>query len=126
MAENYDLSDALTALAGLITGILGSLVALKGTKASAEKDFRSDLLQLIAHHTSRIDALEEENHVLVDKNRELAEINLSKQKELHNLETQVSTLQKEREALQKRVEYLESRVLELTERMEKILYERGT
>lgn len=122
--NNYSLSDVVAALGGLVTGVLGALVALKGTKASAEKDFRSDLLQLIAHHTARIDALEEENQALMEKNQELIEVNLHKQKEQHALELKVQSLQSEREALQKRVEYLETRVTELTERMEKLLYDR--
>lgn len=104
MSENFSLSDAITAFVSLIVGAVGSLVALKGNKNSAETNFRDDLLQLIKQHSERISALEEENRRLSDRNQELVQIN--------------AQLTAERQTLVARVEHLEKKLAEMSEKME--------
>lgn len=104
MSENFSLSDALTAFVSLIVGAVGSLVALKGNKNSAETNFRDDLLQLIKQHSERISALEEENRRLSDRNQELVQIN--------------AQITAERQTLVSRIEHLEKKLAEMSEKME--------
>jgi methyl-accepting chemotaxis protein len=104
--ENFNISDALTALISLIVGAVGSLVAFKGNKNSAETNFRDDLLQLIKQHSERISALEEDNRRLSERNQELVQVN--------------AQLTAERQALVSRIEYLEKKLAEMSEKMENL------
>lgn len=104
MSENFNLSDALTAVVSLIIGAVGSLVAFKGNKNSAETHFRDDLLQLIKQHSDRISALEEDNRRLSERNQELVQLN--------------AQLTAERQTMVARIEHLEKKLAEMSEKME--------
>lgn len=106
MSDNFNLSDALTALVSLIVGGVTSAVALKGNKNSAETNFRDDLLQLIKQHSERISALEEDNRRLSERNQELVQMN--------------AQLTAERHALISRIEHLEKKLAEMSEKMENL------
>jgi chromosome segregation ATPase len=124
MLNQFTGSDFLVMLGALITGVLGALVTLKGTKATAEGQFREDLLTLVKQHSERISALEDENRELLQKNQQLATTNLEERKHQQEMSTQITALEKERAAMASRIEYLENRLREVSERMEKILHER--
>lgn len=124
MLNQFTGSDFLVMLGALITGVLGALVTLKGTKATAEGQFREDLLTLVKQHSERISALEDENRELLQKNQQLATTNLEERKHQQEMSTQITALEKERAAMASRIEYLENRLREVSERMEKILRER--
>jgi small-conductance mechanosensitive channel len=104
VSENFNVSDALTAFVSLLVGAVGSLVAFKGNKNSAETNFRDDLLQLIKQHSERISALEEDNRRLSERNQELVQLN--------------AQLTAERQALISRVDHLEKKLAEMSEKME--------
>lgn len=106
MSENFNVSDALTALVSLLIGGVTSAIAFKGNKNSAETNFRDDLLQLIKQHSERISVLEEDNRKLSARNQELVQLN--------------AQLTAERQGLIARVEYLEKKLAEMSERMENL------
>lgn len=106
MSENFNLSDAFTAFVSLVVGAIGSFVAFKGNKSSAETNFRDDLLQLIKQHSERISALEEDNRCLSEKNQELVQMN--------------AQLNAEKQMLLSRIEHLEQKIAEISEKMENL------
>jgi chromosome segregation ATPase len=124
MLNQFTASDFLIMLGALITGVLGAIVTLKGTKATAEGQFREDLLTLVKQHSDRISALEDENRELLQKNQQLANTNLEERKHQQEMSAQLTALEKERATMASRIEYLENRLREVSERMEKLLHER--
>lgn len=124
MLNQFTASDFLIMLGALITGVLGAIVTLKGAKATAEGQFREDLLTLVKQHSDRISALEDENRELLQKNQQLANTNLEERKHQQEMSAQLTALEKERATMASRIEYLENRLREVSERMEKLLHER--
>lgn len=111
MSNQIDSVNIISAIAGAVTGVIGALLAFRGKQQDAESDLRTDLLQLVQHHSARISALEQENKALHEENQEL-------RKERDKLHLDITELQRERDTIKTRVAYLEQRLtdMESTER----------
>lgn len=121
MSNQVDSTSIISAIAGAVAGIVGSIVALRSRNQDAESDLRTDLLQLVQHHSSRISALEQENKTLHAENQEL-------RKERDKLILDITELQKERDSMKNRLSYLEQRLTDmdaLERRMAELLQKLG-
>jgi hypothetical protein len=119
--SNLSASDIVSGIVGLLTGFIGSLVALKQNNQTAETDLREDLLQLINHHSARISALEQENKELMQKNQELIQVNVEERQKQQDMLLKLAQMDSERTQMVNRIEYLENRLREVTDRLERIL-----
>lgn len=124
MSNQPDITDVYGVIGGLITGFIGSFVALKNTKQTAEKQFREDLLQLVNVHSTRIEALEEENRSLRERNVDLIRVNQIEIQKQNELLLKVTSLESQKSQLEGRIEYLENRLRELSGTLERLLNER--
>jgi hypothetical protein len=124
MSNQPDVIDIYGIIGGLITGFIASLVALKNSKQTAEKQFREDLLQLVNLHSTRIEALEEENRGLRDRNLDLIKVNQLELQKQNEFSLKVTTLESQKAQLEGRVGYLESRLQEVSGTLERLLNER--
>jgi chromosome segregation ATPase len=124
MSNQPDITDFYSVIGGLITGFVGSFVALKNTKQTAEKQFREDLLQLVNVHSTRIEALEEENRSLRERNVDLIRVNQIEIQKQNELLLKVTSLESQKSQLEGRIEYLENRLRELSGTLERLLNER--
>lgn len=96
MSNQPDVIDIYGIIGGLITGFIASLVALKNSKQTAEKQFREDLLQLVNLHSTRIEALEEENRGLRDRNLDLIKVNQLELQKQNEFSLKVTTLESQK------------------------------
>lgn len=124
MSDQMDNNSLFGIIAGLVTGVIGSFVAFRNNKASAEAKFREDLLLLIKQHSDRISALEEENRELLHTNQELAHANVDEHRKQQEMMKKISDLEQERKQMASRIEYLENRLQEVNNHLERILNER--
>ena len=124
MSNQPDVTDVYGIIGGLLTGFVGSFIALKNSKQTAEKNFREDLLKLVNLHSTRIEALEEENRGLRDRNLDLIKVNQLELQKQNELSLRVTTLQSQKAQLEGRVSYLESRLQEVSGTLERLLNER--
>jgi hypothetical protein len=124
MSNQPDITDVYGVIGGLITGFIGSFVALKNTKQTAEKQFREDLLQLVNVHSTRIEALEEENRSLRERNVDLIRINQLEIQKQNELLLKVTSLESQKSQLEGRIEYLENRLREVSGTLERLINER--
>lgn len=124
MSEQFDSVDLLSLVGGILTGFVGSVVALKNSKNSAEKEFRDDLLTLVKQHSERITALEDENRELLRKNQELATLNLQEHVKQQEMVVKIAELEAEKTKMVNQINYLENRLREVSETLERIIHER--
>lgn len=124
MANQPDMTDALGTIGGIITGIIGTVIAWRTTKQNAEKQFREDLLQLVNVHSTRIEALEEENQGLRERNLDLIRINQAEIQKQAELSLKINTLELQKSQLDGRVQYLENRLQEVSGTLERLINER--
>jgi ABC-type phosphate transport system auxiliary subunit len=124
MANQPDITDFVGAVSGLITGVIASLIAFKSNGQKAEKQFREDLLQLVNMHSSRIEALEEENRQLRERNQDLIIINQREIQKQTELTAKVSELEIEKSQMSKRIDYLENRLREVSDSLERMYNDR--
>ena len=124
MANQPDMNDALGTIGGIITEIIGTVIAWRTTKQNAEKQFREDLLQLVNVHSTRIEALEEENQGLRERNLDLIRINQAEIQKQAELSLKISTLELQKSQLDGRVQYLENRLQEVSGTLERLINER--
>lgn len=124
MSEQYNGLDLLGVIGGIVTGFVGSLIAFKNSKVTAEKEFRDDLLALVKQHSERITALEDENRELLRKNQELATLNLQEQRKQQEMSVKISELESEKTKMVSQINYLENRLREVSETLERIIHER--
>ena len=124
MSNQPDVTDVYGVIGGLLTGFIGSFIALKNSKQTAEKQFREDLLQLVNLHSTRIEALEEENRGLRDRNLDLIKVNQIELQKQNEFSLKVTTLESQKAQLEGRVGYLESRLQEVSGTLERLLNER--
>ena len=124
MSNQPDVIDVYGVIGGLLTGFIGSCIAIKNSKQTAEKQFREDLLQLVNVHSTRIEALEEENRGLRDRNLDLIKINQLELQKQNEFSLKVTTLESQKAQLEGRVGYLESRLQEVSGTLERLLNER--
>jgi len=119
--NDLSVSDIVSGIVGLLTGFIGSMVALRQNNQTAETDLREDLLQLIEHHSTRISALEQENKDLMQKNQQLMETNREEFAKQQQMSFQIAQMESERTQMLTRIEYLENRLREVTDKLERIL-----
>lgn len=124
MSNQPDVTDVYGVIGGLLTGFIGSFIALKNSKQTAEKNFREDLLKLVNLHSTRIEALEEENRGLRDRNLDLIKVNQLELQKQNEFSLKVTTLESQKAQLEGRVGYLESRLQEVSGTLERLLNER--
>ena len=124
MSNQPDVTDVYGIIGGLLTGFVGSFIALKNSKQTAEKNFREDLLKLVNLHSTRIEALEEENRGLRDRNLDLIKVNQLELQKQNEFSLKVTTLESQKAQLEGRVGYLESRLQEVSGTLERLLNER--
>jgi SMC interacting uncharacterized protein involved in chromosome segregation len=124
MSNQPDVTDVYGVIGGLLTGFIGSFIAIKNSKQTAEKQFREDLLQLVNLHSTRIEALEEENRGLRDRNLDLIKVNQLELQKQNEFSLKVTTLESQKAQLEGRVGYLESRLQEVSGTLERLLNER--
>ena len=124
MSNQPDVTDVYGIIGGLLTGFVGSFIALKNSKQTAEKNFREDLLKLVNLHSTRIEALEEENRGLRDRNLDLIKVNQLELQKQNEFSLKVTTLEAQKAQLEGRVGYLESRLQEVSGTLERLLNER--
>lgn len=124
MSNQPDVTDVYGIIGGLLTGFVGSFIALKNSKQTAEKNFREDLLKLVNLHSTRIEALEEENRGLRDRNLDLIKVNQLELQKQNEFSLKVATLESQKAQLEGRVGYLESRLQEVSGTLERLLNER--
>ena len=124
MSNQPDVTDVYGIIGGLLTGVIGSFLAIKNSKQSAEKQFREDLLQLVNVHSTRIEALEEENRGLRERNLDLIKINQAEIQKQNEMALKLSTLELVKSQLEGRIQYLENRLQEVSGTLERLLDER--
>lgn len=121
MSNQTDPTDMYGIIGGLITGIIGSIIALKTTKQNAEKQFREDLLKLVNMHSARIEALETENTTLRERNQDLIIVNQREIQKQTELSVKLTDLEREKSHMSGRIDYLENRLREVSESLERML-----
>lgn len=121
MDNQTDVTSVYGVIGGLVTGFIGTLVAIKNSKQTAEKQFREDLLQLLNAHSSRIEALESENTSLRERNQDLIIVNQREIQKQTELSSKVADLEREKAQMSSRIDYLENRLREVSESLERIL-----
>ena len=124
MSNQPDVTDVYGIVGGLITGFIASIVAIKNSKQSAEKQFREDLLQLVNLHSTRIEALEEENQGLRERNLDLIKVNQHEIQKQNELSLKLNSLETQKSHLEGRIEYLENRLREVSGTLERLINER--
>lgn len=124
MSNQPDVTDVYGIVGGLITGFIASIVAIKNSKQSAEKQFREDLLQLVNLHSTRIEALEEENQGLRERNLDLIKVNQHEIQKQNELSLKMASLETQKSHLEGRIEYLENRLREVSGTLERLINER--
>ena len=124
MSNQPDVTDVYGIVGGLITGFIASIVAIKNSKQSAEKQSREDLLQLVNLHSTRIEALEEENQGLRERNLDLIKVNQHEIQKQNELSLKLSSLETQKSHLEGRIEYLENRLREVSGTLERLINER--
>ncbi len=124
MSNQPDVTDVYGIVGGLITGFIASIVAIKNSKQSAEKQFREDLLQLVNLHSTRIEALEEENQGLRERNLDLIKVNQHEIQKQNELSLKMTSLETQKSQLEGRIEYLENRLREVSGTLERLINER--
>lgn len=124
MSNQPDVTDVYGIVGGLITGFIASIVAIKNSKQSAEKQFREDLLQLVNLHSTRIEALEEENQGLRERNLDLIKVNQHEIQKQNELSLKMTSLETQKSHLEGRIEYLENRLREVSGTLERLINER--
>ncbi len=124
MSNQPDVTDVYGIVGGLITGFIASIVAIKNSKQSAEKQFREDLLQLVNLHSTRIEALEEENQGLRERNLDLIKVNQHEIQKQNELSLKMTSLEAQKSHLEGRIEYLENRLREVSGTLERLINER--
>jgi DNA-binding NtrC family response regulator len=121
MDNQTDVTSVYGVIGGLITGFIGTFVAVKNSKQTAEKQFREDLLQLLNVHSSRIEALEAENTALRERNQDLIIVNQREVQKQTELSAKVADLERQKAQMSTRIDYLENRLREVSESLERIL-----
>jgi hypothetical protein len=124
MSNQPDVIDVYGIIGGLITGFIASIIAIKNSKQTAEKQFREDLLQLVNLHSTRIEALEEENRGLRERNLDLIKVNQHEIQKQNELSLKFTALETRKSQLEGRVEYLENRLQEVSGTLERLINER--
>lgn len=121
MDNQTDVTSVYGIIGGLVTGFIGTVVAIKNSRQTAEKQFREDLLQLVSVHSTRIEALEAENTTLRERNQDLIIINQREIQKQTELSAKVAELMQERAQMSSRIDYLENRLREMSESLERVL-----
>lgn len=121
MDNQTDVTSVYGIIGGLVTGFIGTAVAIKNSRQTAEKQFREDLLQLVSVHSTRIEALEAENTTLRERNQDLIIINQREIQKQTELSAKVAELMQERAQMSSRIDYLENRLREMSESLERVL-----
>lgn len=124
MSNQPDVTDVYGIIGGLLTGVIGSFIAIKNSKQTAEKQFREDLLQLVNMHSTRIEALEEENKGLRDRNLDLIKVNQLEIQKQNEMAIKLSVLESVKSQLEGRIQYLENRLQEVSGTLERLINER--
>jgi uncharacterized coiled-coil protein SlyX len=121
MDNQTDVTSVYGVIGGLVTGFIGTIVAIKNSRQTAEKQFREDLLQLVNVHSARIEALEAENTALRERNQDLIIINQREIQKQTELSAKVAELMQEKAQMSSRIDYLENRLREMSESLERVL-----